>query len=605
MCGLLLSTRPRDPADPRWRRALQILECRGPDALGEVHATGVSAGHRRLAIIGLGEAGRQPCTDDADTDLLVFNGEIYNYRELGERYGIPAESDTRVLHAMLRMGLDDRLSELRGMFAFAYWRRSGDEVTVITARDFFGVKPLYVAPGADGSLAFASVASALVALDGGHDPDPVQLAGFLATGFFPAGASPFVGIEKCPEGVVTTWRRAGGGWTRSDAPLSLDPWPVLSVEDAVDDSVQAHLVSDVPVGVLLSGGIDSTLIAASAARRVEGLRTYSLTNPGNAAIDESEFARWNAAAIGAVHTEVPFNPAESLDTIRALVRSSGEPFGDPAFIPLATLCARVADDLKVVLAGEGADELFGGYRRYEVERFRERAVLRTVLRGAGRARGGTRQYLTSAPSQRTRTWASWAEPDDLLAHSWLLSAEWQAASDLLPACTSEALAQRQSDWSLLPASPRGLGLPPHRAYDLTQWLPNVFLEKSDRASMLHSVEVRVPFLDPVVARSSMTVRQRGTGKMPLRRALEQLVPTVRLPDRKMGLSVDARALVTSSGLGDYVELALHDPRSPLLVEGRRSGTLLTARAGLNPVLAFRLGLIGVWLDDVAHPSVVH
>ena len=593
MCGLVFTTRPQDPRNPQWRRCLDVIECRGPDAQGEVTNGRYSAGHSRLAIIGLGAPGRQPYSADPDADVLVFNGEIYNYREVGERLGIPAESDTKVLYHVLSRGLQHRLSELRGMYAFVYWRR--DPEIVIAARDFFGVKPLFVAHGDDGSLSFASVPAALVPLVGKLDADPVAVAGFLATGYFASGTSAFQGIEKCPEGVVTTWHRTATTWEPSTDALSIDGWPTLPPADAVDDSVRAHLVSDVPVGVLLSGGIDSTLIATCAAEHVDDLLSFSLTNPDDPSIDEAAYARWNAEIIGTRHIEVAFEPARSLDIIRSLVRSTGEPFGDAAYIPLAVLCERVAEYLKVVLAGEGADELFGGYRRYEVERLRYQRFTRAPLRQLSRMRGST--YLDSVPSQHARVWAQWAEPDDYLAHSYLLSSEWDAVTAALPAAGRQAFAQRQQTWSTLHSRAQALSLPSHKAYDMTQWLPNVFLEKSDRASMLHSVEVRVPYLDPLVARASMAVKPRGSRKEALRSALLSKLPEVRLPPRKMGLSVDVAGLVTSSGLSEYVSFALEDEGSILRTLDTATSNLLQRRAHLNPALSFRIGVLGVWQEQ--------
>ena len=600
MCGLVFTTRSVDGRAPEWRRAMDCIECRGPDAEGEHHSARYTAGHRRLEIIGLGPAGLQPYSADPEEDLLVYNGEIYNYRELGARLGLDVESDTQVLYEILRIDRTELLSELRGMFAFVYWRRNPE--VIVAARDFFGVKPLFVTMDHDGVLSFASVVAALVPLTTDRSVDPVSIAGFLATGYFEAGSSAFSAVRKHPEGTVTTWRRAGGHWTSTEQPLSLADGPVLSTADAIDDSVRAHLVSDVPVGVLLSGGVDSTLLAASARQQVDELRTYSLVNPGSPEIDESPFARWNAAVIGSRHVEVAFDPASSVEVIRNLVRSSGEPFADAACIPLAILCARVADDLKVVLAGEGADELFGGYRRYDVQRWQEHPMTRTALRRVSRSLGSNTRYARRAPSQAVRTWAHWGEVDEYLSYSYLMSSEWQVVTATIPRAGAEALAARRASWARMNGHDRALGLPDHRAFDVTQWLPNVFLEKSDRASMLHGVEVRVPYLDPVVAHAAMTYPPPDSRKAPLRAALLQKYPDVRLPPRKMGLSVDTSRLMRSSGLQDYLTFVLHDRSSILRDMIADDSAGLARRADLNSALAFRLGVLGLWqheLVDVA------
>lgn len=591
MCGLLLSTTPRSAEDPGWAAAMDVLACRGPDARGDVHRLGVSAGQRRLEIIGLGPAGQQPYTRDPSVDLLVYNGEIYNYREIAADLGIAGDSDTHVLYHLLTTGQEHRLGDLRGMYAFAYWR--GDRV--LTGRDPFGIKPLYTAIDERGGVVAASVPAAIVALSGRATADPVAVAGFLATGLFPAGSSAFTAIDKHEPGTLTTWTRHGGGWRATSTSLTSPAAAPVDVPAALADSVRAHLVSDVAVGVLLSGGVDSTLIASLAAERVTGLQSFSLINPQAPNIDEAAYAAWNARLLGTTHHEVPFEASAGSDLARDIVRTSGEPFGDAAFLPLATLCREVHRHLKVVLAGEGADELFAGYRRYDVERPRAAGITAPLTRLAGALAGGARRYDRGTPSMRTRTLAAWASGDPYLAHGYLMSAEWPvvAASPI----GAEALRQHHRRW---PSASNDL--PAYRAHDLREWLPNVFLEKSDRASMLASVEVRVPFLDPVVARSALHLDPRDSRKRPLRDLLLQRHPGLRLPPRKMGLSVDLPALLRKSGLASYAEAALHDSGSVLRIDGMPDSVELGRRAGANPALAFRLAMLGVW-QDVLAPQV--
>ncbi len=596
MCGILLTTRACSADDRSWRRALAVLECRGPDAAGEVHSPDFAAGHTRLAIIGLGDAGRQPYSTDTSDDVLVYNGEIYNYRELAAQIGVEALSDTQVLFEILRQRRMDLLSALRGMFAFVYRRAAPEEI--IAGRDFFGIKPLFMARGPEDTMSFASVTSALLPISASREVDPAAVAGFLATGYFAAGQSAVAGIEKLPEGSITSWCRDGTGWNRSSIALSIAGWPLLPVAQAVDDSVRAHLVSDVPVGVLLSGGVDSTLIAARASTMVADLRTYSLVNTHAPSIDEASYARWNSSIIGTQHTEVEFEPARAFDDMTELIRTSGEPFGDAGYLPLAMLCRRVATDLKVVLAGEGADELFGGYRRYEVERLRGRRVTGASLGLASKLIGGVRRYETVPPTAKTRSWASWGETDDYLAHSYLLSAEWRTLESVLPGSTQHALANEKRAWAELGRGERGLGMTSQRAFDVMRWMPNVFLEKSDRASMVHGVEVRVPFLDPVVARAAMQFPYQDTKKAPLRAALHSQFPGIRFPPQKMGLSVDLAGLLRSPRFADQVDFALDGATSVLNQIGLVRPGVLRTRAALNPALAFRLATLAIWQRQV-------
>jgi len=207
---------------------------------------------------------------------------------------------------------------------------------------------------------------------------------------------------------------------------------------------------------------------------------------------------------------------------------------------------------------------------------------------------GTARYESRAPSHATRTWAALAARTDSQSHAYLLASEWRAVEQALPLAAQEAAALAGHAWAALESPPGFPDLPAYRAFDLSQWLPNVFLEKSDRASMLHGVEVRVPFLDPIVARSTASVRLHGSRKQALRDELHRLQPAVRLPPRKMGLSVDTHRLLDSSGLAEYVRFELEDPASLLRTLEAGDVTRLRQRAHLNPTLAFRLGTLGVW-----------
>lgn len=593
MCGLVFTTTACPSDDLRWRQAMASLTCRGPDATGESHSYAYAAGHCRLAVIGLGKAGRQPYSRDMHKDLLLFTGEVFNYRELGRELGFEPQSDTQVVYELLKTRPLQDLSRLRGMFAFTYWQREPE--LIVTCRDYFGIKPLYAAQGADGMLAFASVPSALAPLIGSREPDAVAIAGFLATGYFRDWESPLSTIRKLPPRIVTTWRRAQGYWHAEHQPLPILAGDRLDPLEAVQDSVRAHLVSDVPVGVLLSGGIDSTLLASFAADEVPNIRSFCLVNPLTPSIDEGRTARWNASVLGLEHTEVAFEPSRALATMTALVRSTGEPFGDAAYIPLAELCERVAADMKVVLAGEGADELFAGYRRYDVERYRYHPLARNPLRTLARSIGGQRRYEHHPPSMTTRTWAHWASGDDYLAHSYLMSGEWGALGDS-PAALA-AYDQRRRAWTRSRRLNDGASVGDHRLFDLEEWLPNVFLEKSDRASMLRGVEVRVPYLDPVVARAALATDPRNSRKSALRDGLLARHPRIRLPRRKMGLAVDTPRLMSASGLDEYAQYAVHDPSSVVHTLGLADDSTLAERAGLNPALRFRLGMLGLWQSE--------
>ena len=255
----------------------------------------------------------------------------------------------------------------------------------------------------------------------------------------------------------------------------------------------------------------------------------------------------------------------------------------------------------MVLAGEGADELFGGYRRYDVERLGRRPLTGRPLRHLSKILGGVSGYARRAPTSAVRSWAFWAERDDFLAHSYLLSAEWGAVAT--SESGGEALEVYRRCWAALGPAAATTAISQNRLHDLTQWLPNVFLEKSDRASMLSGLEVRVPYLDPVVAHSAARSRPTDSRKRPLREALKRIHPNVRLPSRKMGLSVDIRLLMASTGLDEYTRFALEDPASLLHQAGLRNMSQLAQRSRLNQTLAFRLGMVGLWQHEFSIDSV--
>lgn len=573
--------------------AFETLESRGPDANGRRTAGQLSFGHTRLAIIGLGAAGAQPYGDE-QRGLLTFNGEIYNYKELAAVLAIPADSDTHVLYEILARGRNDLLDRLRGMYAFVFWNPRDRSLTA--ARDPFGIKPLYCLQHENGEMTFASTAAALAHHPDANEIDNSALLHFLAVGFFPEGHSVFRKIQKLPPGIVHNWtKRDGQGWSLPQRNIPLAGWTQLATPGALADSVSAHMVADVEVGVLLSGGVDSTLIAALAARHHPKLRSYSLVNPVATNLDEGPLARWNAGLIGTDHTEVPATPELLAAQVEPLLRSTAEPFGDAAFLALSLLSERVAQEVKVTLAGEGADELYGGYRRYDVERFGRRPIAGIATRAAAKAITRITHADKKMPTATRRSLLSLSRKPGYDSHVSLMTGEWDAVSSAFPESGVDAYSAALQDWETVGDGDWALDLEPNRAYDLRRWLPNVFLEKSDRASMLHSLEVRTPFLDPVVATSAMNRPEpKDSLKQPLRDELFRLLPDVRLPEKKMGLGVDTSALL-ATGLGDLARDQLSNVDSTLHragLEDRRGS--LVARAGTSPGLMFRIAMLGAW-----------
>ena len=380
------------------RGMIQELAHRGPDGSGVWSDSdqAVVLGHRRLAVQDLSENGHQPMVSASGRYVISFNGEIYNFKTLraelisaGHRFR--GGSDTEVILAATEAwGLQATLQKMSGMFAFALWDRSKAMLTL--ARDRLGEKPLYW--GVLGNcLAFASELKALRKLpDWQHEIDPNMLAAYFRYGYVPAPFSIFRSVFKLPAGcslsVSLDDLRSGvtfapspnaqpnrvcptAYWSLADeierarnSPIT-DPKPaVAGLKDCLTNSVQQQLIADVPVGAFLSGGIDSSMVVAIAQElRAQPLKTFTVSFP-DSSHDESLFAQRVAAHLGTDHNTLPLTPQNLLDTVPLLPRISDEPFGNPSQIPVYLLSKFAREQVTVCLSGDGGDELFAGYNRY-------------------------------------------------------------------------------------------------------------------------------------------------------------------------------------------------------------------------------------------------
>lgn len=588
MCGIFLTSRPSEFGSNWQAQGKQRLRHRGPDAQVAGEWAGIGAVHTRLAVIGLGAEGAQPMSSGDDADVLVFNGEIVNYAVVAACRGIRVQSDTRLLLRILSEGWHAELAELRGMFAFVYW--DARTRTLTAARDRYGIKPLFVLRHASGALSLASEMRVLLNHPDAQEIDPVGLAHFLAEGHTGQSGTINTNIRKLVPGHLYTWHidlEGRASHERMD-PLGTGDWPELSVAEALEDSVRAHLVADVEVGVFLSGGVDSTLIAALAAREQPSLQAFTLGFPDSPANDETAIARHNASLMGLRHTVVDVRADELATVAREIVRTTGEPLGDAAVLPLALLAREAREHVPVVLAGEGADEVFGGYRRYRVDDWVDRSpslMPDRLVRAISRHRG---------PSRHARSIEAvlWGRRRGFQAHSALLTGEFSAVMEAAAVAGGAALRERLADWADLDPVFGSRAV----SYDRTIWLPNTYLEKTDRASMLSGLEVRVPFLDPVVIGSVRATDLTGQTKAPLRELLSQLVPARRLPGVKKGLAVDVHALL-QGGLANPCARELNEPDSIIgKTYGSTAQLVLAQRAQTSVSLAFRIAQLGLWQE---------
>jgi asparagine synthase (glutamine-hydrolysing) len=523
------------------------LAHRGPDSEGTFVEGGVGLAARRLAIIDLA-GGDQPIGNEDGTCTVVQNGEIYNFAELRrelERAGhrFRTRSDTEVLvHGYEEWGLGFA-ERLRGMFAVAIW--DGGRGRLVLVRDRFGIKPLYYRD-AGGELSFASELDALP--KGEIDPDAVEA--FLTFNSIPASLSIFREIRKLPAGHLLTWE---DGLVALERYVRPGPLPPRHAEDEAElveecrarlrDSVRAHLVADVPVGVLLSGGVDSGALAALAAQESsEPLRTFSIGFEEQS-FDELEGARSVAAQYGTVHRELVLRPDAAM-LLPALADAFDEPFADSSALPTFLVSRLAAEDVKVALSGEGGDELFGGYYTYVADLLAERVGPLAAL---------ARPLVELLPSSSRRASFDYkAKRFARAAHLPPLERHhgWK---EIFSADARAELTGRRHGWDPLSLySARFAETDGHELLSRLQdvdfgiYLVDDLLVKTDRASMAWSLEARVPFMDTVVTNFafSLPARHKVRGlqkKRLLRKAVEPLLPAEVVHGRKRGFSIPAAA----------------------------------------------------------------
>jgi asparagine synthase (glutamine-hydrolysing) len=558
MCGIvgILSLDGREPVDEgRLTRMRDVLTHRGPDEAGIWARDGVGLGHRRLSIVDVA-GGQQPMSNEDGEVWVVFNGEIYNHVEIrdrlvagGHRYSTRSDTET-IVHLYEEEG-DRSVERLHGMFAFALWDRTRRRL--LLARDRLGIKPLYYALTSR-ELLFASEIKAIVAAGVRARLHREVLPELLATRFVAGVSTLFDGIYKLPPGHTLTW-------SAGEAPSSRRYWnipapggesrPPMSfarhaarLRDELTAAVGRHLMSDVPLGLFLSGGIDSTALGAITARLVsEPVRTFAVGFDEDGA-NELPYARLAARHIGAEHRDVTVSTREYFDALPGLVYQEDEPIAFTSSVPLYFVSKLAQKHVKVVLTGEGADELFLGYNRYRVTRWNELlgrpywaltpAGIRRRVRArihalpAAWRRRAVRTFLALEPGPRSLFFENFAVfPDSLrrrvLRHDTRCSRDPYAAGLQGYGESSGGQLDRMS-----------------RA-DLQTYLHELLM-KQDQMSMAASIESRVPFLDDVLIEhvSAIPSRFKLRGwrtKAVLRAAVRDLVPPEILSRRKMGFPV--------------------------------------------------------------------
>jgi asparagine synthase (glutamine-hydrolysing) len=533
---------------------LQAIAHRGPDGEGTCSflcaGTGhhVFLGHRRLAIIDP-EGAHQPMCDAAAGLALTFNGEIYNFRELREQlsrlgYRFARDSDTEVLLRAYQYWGDEVVHHLRGMFAFAIWDARHERLFL--ARDRFGEKPLFLHENGNG-LYFASEIKALLRVPGVKATVNLEAVwDYLAYRYVPGPKTLFTGIRKLMPGTVATWERGKLNekryWTAPDrsAHHSGQPQPDAVAEflSRLDEAVKLQMVSDVPFGAFLSGGLDSSTIVALMSRHNSRIRTFSVGFREDS-YSELDYAAEVAAHLGTQHTEIVVTHRDIVERLPQLVAFRDAPVSEPSDIPIYLLACEAARSVKMVLTGEGSDEILGGYPKHLAERF---AGSYQLLPGYIRHRlieplahalpYGFRRIKTAVTNLNIED-----RPERYVRWFGALNRSERDRLSVLRLNGTPVLDAPPFD-----VDPRSSALRRILYFDQTSWLPDNLLERADRMTMAASIETRVPFLDHELASfvSSLpdNFRVRGMqSKWILREATRQLIPERILARPKVGFRV--------------------------------------------------------------------
>jgi asparagine synthase (glutamine-hydrolysing) len=558
MCGIvgIVKFDSREtPEETRLKRMRDVLRHRGPDGEGLWLEGPVGLGHRRLSIVDVA-GGHQPMANEDGGVWITYNGEIYNHVALrpgleakGHRYQTRSDTET-ILHLYEEEG-DACVERLQGMFAFALWDRKRERL--LLARDRLGIKPLYYALS-DRELVFASEIKAILAVMAGRPAlNPSAIPEFLATRFLAGDETFFQGIRKLPPGHVFTWSRAAGprrhrywslptGTDESSAGLAER---AADLRDRLEATVRSHLMSDVPLGLFLSGGVDSTGLAALMGPMVnDRIRTFAV-GFDDPASNELPFARMAARAVGAQHHEVVLSADEFFRALPRLIWHEDEPIAFPSSIALNAVSQLAHSHVKVVLTGEGADELFLGYNWYRVTAWNEargrrywawtpaavRKRIRRVVLSSPRVlrRYLGRSFLALDPGVRAVYYENFA----------VFSESWRRAL-VVDRRLIEATDPYREQMRYFAEAP-GSTLDRMSHADLQTYLVELLM-KQDQMSMAASVESRVPFLDhrlvEHVVRMPVKFKVRGvTTKAVLREALRDRIPREILHRRKLGFPV--------------------------------------------------------------------
>ena len=604
MCGIagLIDSELAGRDSELTRRVTAMADAiahRGPDGSGVWldSASGIAFAHRRLSIIDLSPAGAQPMVSADGRWVITYNGEIYNAEDMRRNVFCAdvrwrGHSDTEIiLESVARRGLNQTFDDINGMFAIALWDRQTHTLHLI--RDRLGIKPLFLSRD-HGRISFASELKALRAVGVSPDLDPSSVTSFLRFGYIPTPFSIYRGVEKIAPGEIVTI--AGDGsisrrryWSVIDVarrgianPLNVsDSEAIEQLSSLLEDAVSRQMLSDVPLGAFLSGGIDSSTIVALMVKAGRGnVRTFSIGFP-EFGFDESKEAEAVARHLGTDHTTMVVSAADALAVVPHLADMYDEPFADSSQIPTHLVSKLTRAHVTVALSGDGGDELFAGYNRYRLAEGMWRQFSRLpdgIRRGLGGLLNSVPMGLVDAfsrllptgivPQQaadKLRKFANVLPLDQQDLYLRLVS-QCEDPQPLSPSALEHDVMLR----SLRDVSEFPEFLDRMQALDMLTYLPDDILQKVDRASMAVALEARPPLLDHRVVEFAWRLPKRfkirnGESKWLLRRVLEQHIPNQLIDRPKMGFGIP---------LADWLRGPLRDWSEDLLDRRRLGGGLI-------------------------------
>lgn len=560
MCGIfgIVSNRLESR---NFLNSLDAITHRGPDSYGEYKDNNVYLGHRRLSIIDL-EGGKQPFYSNDRNKIIIFNGEIYNYKEIKSRleskgHRFSSNSDTETILIAYEEWGEDCVNYLHGMFAFAIW--DNQDKSLFIARDRLGIKPLFYAIH-NQELYFASEIKAIIAdVNFPREIDEKSIASFFNFSYIPAPNTIFQRIKKLEPGFVLTWKNGEISQRKywdlefnSNEKFSEDYY-ISTLHNLLENSVSEHLVSDVPVGAFLSGGVDSSVIVALMAKLSPSrISTYCMGFGGETGgyLDERKYASEVASQFNTNHFNFEVKPKVD-DILDSIVNSFDEPFADDSVIPTYFICKLAAADLKVTLSGLGGDELFAGYERYfgyylqtfysRVPSFIRNKIIHPLVEHIPERKDGhytinhLKRFVRGGLLEQDKVYLSYISllneisPAQFFNDSSRFSKHHdQVVDDYLYHFNSKNITP-------------GPGSSLNRALysDIKVYLPDDILALSDRLSMHHSLEVRVPFLDHHLMEFAANIPpslklKNFNKKYLLKKAYRNTIPDSVIDHRKQG-----------------------------------------------------------------------